>query len=74
MLWELYANATKYHNLGGNLKAIELFLNDNIDPTIQMYHENFTFDNGMTITDNLTSNIVQELKDLDSSRGGYGNG
>jgi len=72
-LKKLYREANEYHNFGGNLKAIQRYLDSRIDATYKIRGWSFEFDDTNNGDELSTSKrIVKTLKDRDSqNRGGY---
>mmetsp|Transcript_3342 Transcript_3342/g.3855 ORF Transcript_3342/g.3855 Transcript_3342/m.3855 type:complete len:440 (+) Transcript_3342:122-1441(+) len=69
--------ANEFHNLGGNLKAYEDFLNDNIDQTYERLGVTFIpdgKDKPLQDDESIKDYIIKAKRMDDHGRGGYGNG
>lgn len=75
-LTELYRKADEYHNMGGNLLALQEFLDEAIDHTYEKLGINFVVDGDSKPNNDKSSGnkqkILDELKRRDvDNRGGY---
>ena len=71
-----YTQLEQFHNGGGNLKTIETYLNEQMDPTLSLLGVTFTPDGSKDPIPATGNSIVKTIKDLfrqqdKNKRGGY---